>query len=304
MIWTDQENHFNGLIPEKDLLNVDMEKFWSTIEPQHLVEEAYPALVETYKQSKIKPKKASKRKKTQNAVDEIDQMLQNASITEPKPKKNRNVQKTRKGKATATETCKAAYPDILESKSKLKTLDSFLKQAVVNNFERNTKPTAPREKIMSSTPAKKVDDSFSSMLNLSISNFEDDQETDLSDIVEDIVKHKPHYLVNGFYNNCNFALNQKQTIEEAPANSSSFFIDNPMENDLFEQTFNDLCAKDDDGDSDENTIEYGDNEYILDNQEDVVDDEKNVVEESDDSFEICNIPLLERIKGKRAAAMK
>lgn len=64
---------------------IDLEKLWSTIEPQGLVEKAYPELVEAFKKSKIKPPKPSKRKKKQTECDNKE----NTSITAPVVKKAR-----------------------------------------------------------------------------------------------------------------------------------------------------------------------------------------------------------------------
>lgn len=61
-----------------------IDKELSSIEPQELIEKAYPDLVAAYKQSKIKPQKPSKRKKQ---IDELEKMLQNTSISEPIVKK-------------------------------------------------------------------------------------------------------------------------------------------------------------------------------------------------------------------------
>lgn len=195
IIWCDHQDVFKGLT--KDL---------ATIEPQQLVETAYPDLVEAFKQSKIKPKKPSKRKKATKTVDELGEMLQNTSISEPKTKTT-------------------------------KTLDSYFKKAVINNFEKKT---------ASSTPIKTKDVSL-----MDLSAFDDTKDdADLSDIVDEIVQQKPDFVFN-------------------LQNNHSFFItEPPTENDVFEQTFNELCTTKPD-------------------------------DEDEDSFVITKIPLIDRLKSKK-----
>lgn len=194
IIWNDHQQIFKGLTKEL-----------SSIEPQELVEKAYPNLVEAFKQSKIKPpKKATKRKKPTKAIDELEKKLQNTSLSEPKVKAVK------------------------------KTIDSYFKQAVINNFEKKT---------ASSTPIKQKNASL-----IDLSAFDDTKDdADLSDIVNEIVQQKPDFILN-----------------------HSFFITEPTDNDVFEATFNELCAtKQDSSDEDE------------------------------DSFVICEKPLIERLNCKQ-----
>lgn len=201
IIWTDVTNAF---FKQEQL---------STNEPQKLVETAYPDLVESFKQSKIKPKKQPRKRK--NAVDVIEKMMENTSISEPKPKK---------------------------------TLDSYFKRAVVNNFEKNT---------ISSTPVK-----LTNTMDLSL--FDDTKDdADLSDIVGEIVATKPKFILERLLE-CGYEIQQE--------NNCSFFISEPTENDVFEETFNELCSK---------------------NVESSEDDEEN-----EDSFAISEVPLMERLKIK------
>lgn len=217
IIWGDSDGIFKGLNDEKDA-----EKLLSTIEPQELVGKAYPDLVETFKQSKIKPKqrKASKRKKAGKAVEDVEKMLQNVSISEPKPKR------------------------------KVKTIDSYFKQALVNNLQKN-----------SSTPVKaSIGSANDSFLFLNASAFEDDcDDAELSDIVREIVAQKP-LLGEVMQKNSPF----------------SFFMEEPTEDDVFEQTFNELCCRNSEG------AETSEEET-----------------EDEDSFVISELPLIERLKNKR-----
>lgn len=152
IIWVDIENVFKGLIDnEKTEL--------SSIEPQELIDKAYPDLVEAFKQSKIKPKK---RKKATKTVDELEKMLQNTSISEPKAKK------------------------------RTKTIDSYFKRAVVNNCVQKTQDVVcltpvKTQQVACSTPIK------SSEMNLSIFDV-NENDADLSDVVNEIVQEKPVFI--------------------------------------------------------------------------------------------------------------
>lgn len=67
IIWKDDGSIFSGLVPDDQLQafldepgNTE-ESLWSTIEPQDLVSEAYPSLVEAFLSSKAKPKRKPKK---------------------------------------------------------------------------------------------------------------------------------------------------------------------------------------------------------------------------------------------------
>lgn len=183
-----------------------LNKELTTIEPQELIEKAYPDLVETFKQSR----KPIKRKKATKTIDTIEKMLQNTSISEPKAKKT------------------------------TKTIDSYFKRAVVNNFEKEA---------ASSTPVKNKE-----ILSMDLSSFDDTKNNaDLSDIIDEIIQQKPDFIL-------------KQLFQD---NNHSFFITKPMENDIFEETFNELCA------TNRNSSEE---------------------EEDEESFVITEVPLIERLK--------
>lgn len=154
VIWSDPENYFKNLIPSKQLEEVDEAKLWSTIEPQNLVAKAYPDLVSSFEQSKIK--KAPKRKqKTKATVDDLENMLQNTSITETKAKK----QKT--------------------TKKQTKTIDNYFKTAVLNSA-------------CMSTPKKQPGvGSF----DADLSRFGDEDCLDLSELIDEITSRKPPQIV-------------------------------------------------------------------------------------------------------------
>ncbi|KAK4878479.1 hypothetical protein RN001_010985 [Aquatica leii] len=176
IIWTDSKGLYNELIPTNELLDVNLEKLWSTIEPQQLVVNTYPDLVRMFEESKAKPKK---RKKVKNTIDDIDKMLANTSISEPKVKKG-----------------------------KCKTIESYFKKAVMNNFK--------SEKVSNS----EQNDSF----NLDLSKFGDESDLDLSDVVDEIVSRKLNYLEK-VSDSTNINLN-----------TSTFFITEAVDEDLFEQS--------------------------------------------------------------------
>lgn len=268
IIWSDPTDNLKNLIPEKEMEGVDVDKFWSSIEPQNLVDVAYPELVEAFKQSKIKPKKPSKRRKNADGVDGIDKMLKNTSISEPKPKRNR---KKKENKQTEN--------------TNVKKIDSYFKQAVMNSIEKNNITPLKDDNFKCSTPKNKstknlFENTLSEILNLNESAFDGENDSDLSDIIDDILAQKLPK---------DFNLQNKIPPIESSLNRSSFFTKDVVENDLFERTFNEMCDKNEE--SGDSTEEYEVDENLL------IENEQKTVE-SDDSFSICEIPLIDRIKNK------
>ncbi|KAF5293076.1 hypothetical protein FQR65_LT11068 [Abscondita terminalis] len=100
IIWNDTKGLFKDKIPDNEPLILDVEKLWSTVEPQHLVLKAYPELTESFERSK---KKTKKKNKTKDLVDDVSKMLANTSISKPKTK----------------------------------TIDSYFKKAIMNNLGGN-----------------------------------------------------------------------------------------------------------------------------------------------------------------------
>lgn len=269
---------------------------WSTIEPQVLVEQAYPKLVEDFKQSKIKPKKPSKRRK--NAA------VENSSISEPSKKKTRK----KKVKNKEIEDLETSLKELkIIPKKKIATIDNFLKKALLNNQKRSLEIFG-----QTSTPAKSKDDTS----ELDFSSFlENGNDSDLSDIIERIISRKPDYIENLKKNNLDISDSETNSNE---MNSSSFFINNPVQNDLFEQTFdkrddNEMDSTEEyDYDEDlryieasnedkencetEKTNETGDSKKENNTENNISKAENNYISDEEDSF--CNnyIPLLERLK--------
>lgn len=241
---------------------------WSTIEPQKLVQKAYPELVDAFKQSKIKPKKPSKRKqKVEDPVEEIEGMLKNTSITEQKPKRIRkNLKIDKENKPT-------------------KKIDSYFKKALVNNLEKQQSVFEEHTNVATSTPSKKREDS----VGFDFSGVEDEDTDDLSDIVQDIVSQEPpKYLLQNL-EKCGYKLLHKESDKRKIVENfsdSSFFMINPIENDLFEQTFNEMCDRVD-NDSGESTEEYEIEADALENCKET---------DNNDSFFISNVPLIDRIR--------
>lgn len=353
IIWSDPEEHFMGLIPKEQIgeSNTTPEKLWSTIEPQSLVNKAYPKLVDKYQQSKIKPKKITKRKKKDVNIEELGDMLKNTSISEPKPKRTRKpTNKKEKNKDELKDNLNGLKLSKTNKKNTL--LDNFLRQAVLNNQQIKNKEEKVSENkeiedeievidvdnCHTSTPSK----SFNNCRDKSCFGDEDDDE-DLSLIIENIISKKPTNLQLGdifkglqFNEDLYEEVDEKQNMDvdllekiekhlDVERNHSSFFITGPVENDLFERTFNELNCSDES----DNTVEYDYNELEFDDDETKdFDGDKNkgtkIVgrkneneckserlngnydnikkidsdREDDDSFCDIYVPLLDRLKNK------
>nr|XP_022904631.1 flap endonuclease GEN isoform X1 [Onthophagus taurus] len=234
IIWLDEQNLFKNLIPDEQLVNVDLTKLLSTIEPQSLVEKTYPELVQTFLASKEKPKKVSKRKKKETDKEQ--------------PKKSRKQ----------------------PQKTKERNIDSYFKKALINNTLEKAN--------------KKTDLEF----DLDLSSFGDENDSDLSDIIDDIVSRKPDYLKPHL-----------DLIKKKELNDSFFFCDDNFDNDqedMFEKTFNELCRKD--SDESKSDIEEENDEINVTNKPIQQDKSDN----DEDSFTITYIPLADRIKAKMNSA--
>ncbi|KAJ8956127.1 hypothetical protein NQ318_016582 [Aromia moschata] len=320
IIWTDPNEYFKNLIPEGQLMekNVDPEKLWSTIEPQDLVEKAYPELVRTYKQSKVKPKKVSKRNKKDVTVDDIEGMLKNTSISQPAPKKTRkpkaakkisddveNRKSSRKGVSKFEDEhlkkLENSFGELRIDKPKQNTLDNFLKTAVMNNHKQKAKDKKMLEdeivigfkdhNCQTSTP-RAINKNKNLSFDLNMSNFGDEDDSNLSDIVENIISRKMPQYVEDNIKKIPFDIAEVD-ININYENSSSFFITNPIENDLFEQTLN--------MEDDESTEEYECDENNLNNSCDKQQDDEELqenIDEENESFCDKYIPLYERLKKK------
>lgn len=320
IVWSDPSNYFKGLVSENQIVEgkIDHEKLWSTIEPQVLVEKAYPEVVEAFKQSKIKPPKISKRKKKQK----ISENIENTSITAPVAKK------TRKTKSTKMENNKDNILDTLENsfkqldmestKNKIVTLDNFLKKAVLNNAQNYVRGQITSETVelkfdeqqmQTSTPSKSGQN-----LNTNWSSFyDDDEDADLSDIIDGIIARKPDFIQDHFRKlNLNGIENVKLSTNDEI--NSSFFVNHPVENDLFEKTFNELIHIDSDDTTEEYELDEIDNilrgnvgvcgteNQHFQKNETVEGDSRHSTDKDEmfDSFLGCDIgiPLIERLKMK------
>lgn len=304
IIWSDPQEYFKNLIPKEQIedSNTTMEALWSTIEPQELINEAYPKLVEIFQQSKIKPKKPTKKRKKDAAVDEIEGMMKNTSISEPIIKKTRKVIKK-----------KDEEEKIQQKIMKPTVLDNFLKKVILqnhrvkNNLE-NEIVNIDSNNCHTSTPCK------SSINLMDMSCFGDEEDnSDLSDIIENIISRKPagiqEHLINlidtaGEHENKDVE-NEIITDERRDEkNFSSFFITGLVENDMFERTFNEMFNSDNDS-----TVEYdydkhafSDCEAEQDQNEEGSQENNEIVKEREEKSEysFCDnyIPLIERIKKK------
>lgn len=230
--WLDKENSFKGLIPDSQLLEIeDTDKFWSTIEPQHLVEKAYPELVEVFKQSKVKPKKSSRIKKKETEVlEKLSNSMNNISLNEPPIKKPKTFKPEEKKEGKL---------------KKVKTLDDFLKKAVTNNFNRNM------DSVLTSTPVKHISNGVTLTkkqdITLDISNFEDeDEESDLSNLVDNILTKKLSDSIKGELKILGYEIKDCSQNKHC----SSFFMNSPAEIDLFEKTFDEKYLSDENEETD------------------------------------------------------
>lgn len=277
--------------------NIELEKLWSTIEPQSLVEIAYPELVEAFTQSKVKPKKSGKRKKRAQ-IDELSESMGNISISEPKVKKPRKPRNTKKLTEKIDELDsslqllmeeddnKTAF-DVRRKAARPKTLDSFVKRAVVNSYNQKSLNGSMLDRI--STPIKS-----NTCPDLDTSSFEDDEDDlDLSEIINEIVSKK-HYLSN--LKVVNSQLVSDVSMHDAPGRSysSSFFIsNNPDGADLFEHVVNNTLNEV----LQENSSESSTDEDDLDDQKASSEPKPECPSSADDSFCVKPyVPLFERLK--------
>ncbi|KAG5861072.1 hypothetical protein JTB14_034559 [Gonioctena quinquepunctata] len=127
---------------------------------------------------------------------------------------------------------------------------------------------------------------------------DEDDDLDLSDIVEGIISRKPEYIKDNLKKN-NFQLDMVEVENMSSGincNASSFFITNPVEDDMFEQSLN---VKEDSGES---TEEYEFDENVCLKNVEGPTQSTNSNENNDnyeeDSFCDIYIPLLERLKNK------
>lgn len=158
------------VIPAEQLEAISIDNLLTSIEPQHLVDIAYPKLVEDFKISKIKP----------------------------------NKQKVQKDPVKKRKTTKSNCEDKIEKQNRIST---YL------------------QKCQSNTSGNTNDD----FKDLDQSNFGDENDLDLSDIVDNIINYnQPGYIKE------NLKKIQNDKLE------SSFFMKLSTDTDLFEQTFTNI----------------------------------------------------------------
>lgn len=176
IIWEDDQNCFTGLIPDEQLnvymeqnsLN-DLQHLWSTIEPQDLVERAYPSLVEAF----LAPKLSTKAKRTKKVAaaaptDDATNKAKKPATRQKRPKANENQPPTANGNML---------------------IDRFFKKT---KTARKPAPSPPPV----SHQSPKIQ---TSALPMHLSNFSIDfedgdafDEHDLSGAIRDIVARPPH----------------------------------------------------------------------------------------------------------------
>lgn len=205
IIWEDPKGLFEDLIFDK---NSNLEKLWSTVEPQDLMEKAYPQLVTEFNASKQKQNKGGKKKRV---VDEIDGLMKSLSIKKKKKKKT--------------------------------TLDDFVFRLASTPIDKSTiERKSPRKQLEPLELEQKfLDQKSLDMWELEMSNFGDENDMDVSDIVENLIKRDIPKDVKENLENLKVQLNKNL--------NCSFFVNEYVENDLFEKTFNEYCNLISDSDS-------------------------------------------------------
>ncbi|XP_055547531.1 flap endonuclease GEN isoform X2 [Wyeomyia smithii] len=83
IVWDGQNSCFSGLIPDEQIQTFlsepgnSLETLWSTIEPDSLIASVYPALVESFLVSKVKPKKSKKLGNGERRTRKLEKSLDN-----------------------------------------------------------------------------------------------------------------------------------------------------------------------------------------------------------------------------------
>lgn len=206
-----------------------------------------------------KPKGTRKRQK--NQIGQIEEALCNISISEPKPKKKQIRKILHPEKCNGT--CAMKSTDI-----KQKTLDNFLK---ISTDICNVKETSTARVI---SHEEDPDTLFSDSFNFDLSRFGDEDDLDLSNIVENIVQHKPTYWTDieikklverqstprkiSAENDRKSNSNRDVTSESVKKclNMSNFFLDGNDVNDAFEMTFNKSSSGNESRESTADSQEY------------------------------------------------
>ncbi|KAK9892522.1 hypothetical protein WA026_020507 [Henosepilachna vigintioctopunctata] len=265
IVWEDKDNNFKGLIPNSQELEIkSMEMLWSTIEPQQLVEKAYPNLVNSFKKSASKPKRPCRVVKKLNQLDELSNSLGNISINEPTTKKaKKNSPKKNRKKEHFKKELKTK-----ELTTNVKTLNDYFRKAVENKF--NNKSGLE----YTSTPIKNCN-SLSTIQwesSVNISKFMDDSDSNVSDVLDEIMSEKIPNCFKQKLEKMGYKISNDLESGKND-NTATFFINSYTDNDLFQRTFDEKCM------SDEENIDLKD-EY------------------EDNSFEIIEKPLFERLRCK------
>ncbi|XP_050302565.1 LOW QUALITY PROTEIN: flap endonuclease GEN [Anthonomus grandis grandis] len=358
--WSDPDGFFKGIISDEQYKrkNVDREKLWSTVEPQPLVEAAFPELVDDYKKSKIKPKKPRRRRKiSAKAVDAVTAQLGNISITEPvsnvdpsnelgakkriqfsfEPDKKKHKKNPQRDWSQLEEVQGIQHPDDLRDYlaysdnlvkkavqenppqvsqgTRRKCQDNFLKQAVINSYatqlkemqqtRRNLTETSDdglldqaagvnypidnkrarkydlwsnEQALQPSTSTEPTSDYNNASFDPNISSFGDEDDTNVTVLVDNILSR-----------GCpvDFAAMEPDSL------SSSFFIAEHQENDVFESTVNDFIyvSSDEEGE--------GELENLMLVSEHPTDEDDGLSNRSHESY--CDyeyVPLHERLNPK------
>lgn len=198
IIWKDEQNCFNGLIPDEQLEiyrstkygnseEEAMQSLWSTIEPIDLVEKAYPDLVNKFNESKTK----KKTKESKSAKEKSPKMIKKSTKRKKKcADSSLNNMSALKQiideiDADVLKTNNSEKKTIPRKKNKVQTLDRYLQK------DGNTNDPMPIGSPVIKTFSKVLNLShFSFDLNDSIASVDDD--ANLSGIINQIVSRPPN----------------------------------------------------------------------------------------------------------------
>ncbi|XP_045506082.1 flap endonuclease GEN isoform X1 [Colias croceus] len=225
VVWTDINNQYDALVPDDQLKEgEDISDVWTTTERQDLMRKYYPDVVESFEESIKKPPKVKKARGRKKLDDkEINQNKSNASV-KPKRKYTRKVKKQTDIVSELNHSLKnlslTRTTEANNSKLNVSVSVNKLKRKMKNNSKGKCKATiesyfVAKKKRKSNASSfrkfkdtslvkleypdhKKLDDEKENindkhLLNTLDMSAEEIPESDLSDIVDNIVKGAPTF---------------------------------------------------------------------------------------------------------------
>ncbi|CAG9861054.1 unnamed protein product [Phyllotreta striolata] len=186
IVWVDRDDCYKDIIPKEQIeeSKLTLEQLWSTVEPQNLVDKAYPELVETYRQSKIKPK-ATRRKNKNKNLDEISEMLKECHTNATKPKR---IRQTKKSKSSKGDSLKQnSLDDFLKHQKPASKVTKDLDDSLFDDEDNNEDLSLIIENIISKTP--------SNLKNINIANYLTFDE-DTEEPIENTASNRTSFFVS------------------------------------------------------------------------------------------------------------